>query len=317
MADVVQRGEARRAWNSLLFASVVVVVIAFTACEDAARDSEATRPQVPTRPGSAAKITVPAPPRGSGDAKEDAAGDSETTRPQAPTRLGSAAKIVIPPPPRDVGDATLVVHTFTSRETGEVRKATLMGTINIAGQDHYLVRLESGRQGSLPVSDWDVQAKPKRRPARRVGMAGRFPRPPWNAFRGIAWGTHVKDIKGMKLVRVGGPSTEFYTRANDKLVMGKARLTKIEYGFYKDRFYHVWIDSASPADFQALKLAVFATYGKGHSLSSGLWGWGAAFPGGKGVKDVHMCLDDGCGGPPHLGGLTLDYMPLLKEKLRD
>jgi hypothetical protein len=204
--------------------------------------------------------------------------------------------------------------TFTNKETGEVLKGSLVGTVGASGKQEYIVKLESGQRQRLPVSVWEVKANPKPKPARRVGIAAPLPRPPWDGFRGIAWGTNVKDIQGMKLVRASRLlGTAFYKRANDKLAMGRARLTKIEYGFYKDRFYHVWIDSASPADFEALKLAVFATYGKGHSLGSGLWAWGPAFPPVKGVTDVHMCLDDGCGGPPHLGGLTLDYMPLLRE----
>ena len=281
MASVFPRGRARPARRRLLFSTFVVAVIACTACEEGSRDSEATPAKAPIPPGG-------------------------------------TAKVIIPPPPVKVGDERTLTDTFTNKETGEVLKGTLMGTIAIADQEHYLVRLESGRQGHLPVSGWDVQAKPKPRPARRVGMAGRLPRPPWNGFRGIAWGTHVKDIKGMKLVRASRLlGAAFYKRANDKLVMGKARLTKIEYGFYKDRFYHVWIDSASPADFEALKLAIFATYGKGHSIGSGLWGWGPAFPPVKGVKEVHMCLDDGCGRPPHSGGLALDYWPLYLEMMRD
>ena len=279
MASIFKRGGARGGGRSWLFNSFGLIIVACTGC------------------------------------------DPEATAPEPPTRAGDTGKVTTGPAPVKVPDDTLFADTFTNRQTGEVLKGTLMGTVAIAGQEDYLVKLESGQRRRLPVSVWEVKANPKPKPANRVGIAAPLPPPPWDGFRGIAWGTHLKDTKGMELLREGSKGMEllrtsgdwtYYKRANDRLAIGKARLSQIVYGFYKYRFADVNIDCAGVADFAALKRAVFATYGEGEKCGDEnspfhvvWWCWGGPEPGHKGVSDVIMCLDRDL--PPGKGGLTLQY----------
>ena len=55
------------------------------------------------------------------------------------------------------------------------------------------------------------------------------------AFRGIKWGTHLKDIPGM-VFDSGEARLKTYTRENDKMAVGAAPLESVLYNFLDDRF---------------------------------------------------------------------------------
>lgn len=55
------------------------------------------------------------------------------------------------------------------------------------------------------------------------------------AFRGIKWGTHLKDIPGM-VFHSGEARLKTYTRENDKMAVGAAPLESVLYSFLDDRF---------------------------------------------------------------------------------
>jgi hypothetical protein len=84
-----------------------------------------------------------------------------------------------------------------------------------------------------------------------------------DAFRGIKWESSVKGLRGMKLVENDHKDTKFYIRKVDKLIIGKAGLKSIAYGFYKDRFYFVYIRFNSDTNFSSIKEALFEQYGPG------------------------------------------------------
>jgi len=47
--------------------------------------------------------------------------------------------------------------TFTHKQTGEVLKGTLLGTVSVGSRHDYVVKLGNGQQRCLPISDWDVR----------------------------------------------------------------------------------------------------------------------------------------------------------------
>jgi len=246
--------------------------------------------------------------------------------------------------------------TFTNKETGKVVKGTLLGTTTVEGERHYLVKLEDGQQRRLPVSAWDVYrepkpatepVKPEPKPATEgVKEEAKPTSEPvevgiWEGFREIAWGTNIKKIEGLELVkehratrisRVGRgrlaicdapSSTHFYNRAGDKLMIGAAPLTRVHYGFYKDRFASVFIASVGKGYLdtsetsEALKSAVFATFGRGECLEKDsrfeVWGWGWKSP--SGIKGVYMALSSDF--VTHTVTLLLQYQHSLDEEQRD
>lgn len=55
-------------------------------------------------------------------------------------------------------------------------------------------------------------------------------------FRGIKWGAKASSVSGLHQV-AGKGKLLLYEKSNDRLQMGKVKLNRVVYGFYKDRFY--------------------------------------------------------------------------------
>jgi len=87
-----------------------------------------------------------------------------------------------------------------------------------------------------------------------------------DGFRGIKWGTHISTLKGMEYVRTdpsfGG--IKMYRRIGDVLQIGGAKLKKIEYCFWRGRFYSVFVYTSGDVNWLGLKEAVFEKFGKGY-----------------------------------------------------
>jgi len=83
-----------------------------------------------------------------------------------------------------------------------------------------------------------------------------------DGFRGIKWGQHIKDIPGLKLTTTDNEGLALYTRENDDLQLGDAKLISLHYAFWQDRFMEVQI-KASPGQLQALKNVLEEKYDKG------------------------------------------------------
>jgi len=280
MASIFKRGGATGGERRLLFNSFALMVIACTAfalCGEPKGDPKANPPEAPIRPGDTVKVaTGPAPVK---------VGDKTLTTLEA----GSELKAI------EVQDAWVgvAVEKDGQKITGWINKKHLKSVAPPAPEK---------TPEDQPAKTLEPPQKP---PARQLGI--------WEGFRGIAWGTNIKDIEGMELVEPG-LAMKFYKRANDKLAIGEARLTQISYGFYKDRFACVLILCAGQMDFAALKRAVFATYGDGQRPNEFMeeWYWGGPFPGG--VKDVAILL---CyHAVARKGSLLLSYKPLGAERER-
>lgn len=85
-----------------------------------------------------------------------------------------------------------------------------------------------------------------------------------HGFRGIIWGTDIKDIKDMEFIKTDSKTgLKLYKRKNDNMTIGRANLDVILYGFYNDKFYAVIAQTLFFSDFEELKRACFENFGKG------------------------------------------------------
>jgi hypothetical protein len=84
-------------------------------------------------------------------------------------------------------------------------------------------------------------------------------------FNGIKWETKLSTLEGMKLHRkdasYGG--MKFYIREGDTFKLGNGKLTPIQYGFWREKFYIGIVTTQSLADWNALKEVIFNKYGEG------------------------------------------------------
>jgi len=80
-------------------------------------------------------------------------------------------------------------------------------------------------------------------------------------FRGIKWGSNIRDLPDMKLLAEEG-DLKFYEKTNDRMKIGDVDADKIVYGFYKGRFYNVMIYYSSPANFTRIRETLSNTFGK-------------------------------------------------------
>jgi hypothetical protein len=137
----------------------------------------------------------------------------------------------------------------------------------------------------------------------------------WAGFQGLRWGTSIASVPGMSLFQEDGYEKS-YRWEGDSLSIGKAELTRIIYGFYKGRLYSVIAQSDGLLNWDALREAVFATYGEGRRQDPSIskWGWGRSL-GLPGDEKVVMVLTYNESSKE--ASLMLWYVPLSDEKLAD
>ncbi len=87
-----------------------------------------------------------------------------------------------------------------------------------------------------------------------------------DGFGGIKWGADISTLKGMTKLGTdpsyGG--IEIYIRKGDELKFGDAKLSGIQYGFWKGKLADVRITTKGNANWSSLKNSAFAKYGKGN-----------------------------------------------------
>ena len=84
-------------------------------------------------------------------------------------------------------------------------------------------------------------------------------------FRGIKWGTDISTLSDMEYY-VTNPSyggVKIYTRKNEGLHLGAAKLEGIYYYFWRGKFCIVVIDTKGSINWTSLKEAVFEKFGWG------------------------------------------------------
>jgi hypothetical protein len=80
-------------------------------------------------------------------------------------------------------------------------------------------------------------------------------------FRGMKWGSIIRELPDMKLMAEEG-DLKFFERTNDPTKVGDADVDRIVYGCYKDRFYNVMIYYRSPSNFTKLADMFSREFGK-------------------------------------------------------
>jgi len=91
------------------------------------------------------------------------------------------------------------------------------------------------------------------------------PRSDPDGFRDIKWGTEISTLKDMEKVEQEKSSNSdlaWYTRKEDPLAIGKARLDNIFYSFWMGNFESVWIGFRGDENFETLKKELFERFGK-------------------------------------------------------
>ncbi len=97
-----------------------------------------------------------------------------------------------------------------------------------------------------------------------------------DGFRDMKWGTPLSNFTGMQYLRKDKDYEEvdFYLRKGEELKTERAKLSSIEYGFWKGRFYCVQISTKGLRNFEGLKGAVLEEFGQGYKskrLEQYLW----------------------------------------------
>jgi len=86
-------------------------------------------------------------------------------------------------------------------------------------------------------------------------------------FRGIEWGTDISTLSGMvKFMSYNG--TETYTKNNEDLMIGGAKIKEIRYDFWHGKFIEVKVEMEDYSNWLDLQAATFEKFGisKSHSF---------------------------------------------------
>jgi hypothetical protein len=84
-------------------------------------------------------------------------------------------------------------------------------------------------------------------------------------FRDIKWGSEISTLTDMEKVKEEKSSNSdlvWYTRREDTLAIGKAKLKHIFYAFWMGTFESVWIDFEGDENFEVLKKELFERFGE-------------------------------------------------------
>jgi len=83
-----------------------------------------------------------------------------------------------------------------------------------------------------------------------------------DGFRGIKWGTDISSLNDIVHERNAPNNIKVYKRMGDELRIGKARLEEIQYRFWMNKFYQVFIFLRGAENWNYFKEAIFETFGK-------------------------------------------------------
>jgi hypothetical protein len=96
----------------------------------------------------------------------------------------------------------------------------------------------------------------------RMGSAS-FKNEP-EGFRGIKWGQNIAEFKKMRLVSRDKKGVSIYSLSDDVLSLDKAKLNRVRYLFWRNKFLEAQINAA-PDQLHALKTGLNEKYGDGHN----------------------------------------------------
>jgi hypothetical protein len=101
-----------------------------------------------------------------------------------------------------------------------------------------------------------------------------------DGFNDLKWGVRLSGLKGLEKRPIDSGLDEVieYVRPADVLKLGDAALTAVIYSFWKDQLYTVTIWTQGPANYTALRDAVFNQFGQGSRIEGAgekyLWSQG-------------------------------------------
>jgi len=93
-----------------------------------------------------------------------------------------------------------------------------------------------------------------------------------DGFRGIKWLTSVGEINNLKTIKQEGNYKECI-KTDDNMQIGKAKLEKIAYSFYKDQLESVTVETKGKDNFENLKSATIERFGEGKNKGENEWIW--------------------------------------------
>lgn len=101
-----------------------------------------------------------------------------------------------------------------------------------------------------------------------------------DGFRGLQWGTNIATVKQSMVLIEDGDDTKYYSKMEDKLSIGEAKVSKIVYGFYKGQLYSGFINFVGYSNYSTLKLILFEKYGPGYQANQFMenYSWGLLAP---------------------------------------
>jgi hypothetical protein len=102
-----------------------------------------------------------------------------------------------------------------------------------------------------------------------------------DGFRGIKWGTGIKDVDGMTVLPDKlGENEKAYQKKDDTLKMGNANMEAIKYIFYKGKFYMARIDYGKNKNYLELKKFLEEQFGGGTkpnvNYEQYVWEWNSS-----------------------------------------
>lgn len=93
-----------------------------------------------------------------------------------------------------------------------------------------------------------------------------------DGFRGIKWTTNSSQVPNLKLIKEEGNFKE-YLKTDENMQIGKAKLEKIIYRFYKDQFESVLVETKGKENFENLKTVTLERFGEGKKIEENEYLW--------------------------------------------
>ena len=91
------------------------------------------------------------------------------------------------------------------------------------------------------------------------------------SFRGLKWGTPLKDIPDLLAVQKGG-FKDTYFKKDERLTFGQAEIVSVAYYFKKDKLYRVGVAFKGRGNHFLIKERLLSMYGRGRGVGK-RYGW--------------------------------------------
>lgn len=147
-----------------------------------------------------------------------------------------------------------------------------VGRVKSYEDNKFAVVSSSGEQETFPIDQVQLiefgEKKKRYSPSRKTKTRTRATRRRVGDFdfRGIKWGTNISTLDDMEYYATdpsyGG--IKIYTRNNDDLHIGGAKIKRIEYKFWRGEFCSVVIYTEGYVNYSGLKEATFKKFGRGY-----------------------------------------------------